>query len=432
MVGRRVGWRRAAQTLAALLLALGLAACGGNEEEPSGSQQEGGKIRLTIGTFGNFGYKELYKKYMELHPNIEIVEQVAEYNQHHERLTTRLAAGSGTYDIEAIDEGFIVQMKHQADKFNNLIEFGADKIKDRWLPWKWEQSLSPDGRQIGLGTDVGGLAICYRHDLFEKAGLPTDREEVSKLWPTWEDFIETGQRFQARSGGVKWIDSGTNLYNAILAQGPESYYKSGTDELIAGSNPHVKKAWDLTMQALQADLSAGLAAFSPEWNTGFQQGSFATVTCPAWMMGYIQEQAPGTKGKWDVASVPEGGGNWGGSFLSVPKASKHPKEAYELAAWLTAPEQELQIFKETGNLPSLPELYDDPAVVNFKNEFFNNAPVGKIFTEAARELVPQYQGPDHGAIRQAFENAINRVQQGSQQPQEAWEQALKDAEQAAS
>ena len=80
------------------------------------------------------------------------------------------------------------------------------------------------------------------------------------------------------------------------------------------------------------------------------------------MMGYIKDQAPDTSGKWDVAAIPGGGGNWGGSFLAIPKESKNPQAAYDLAAYLTAPEQELRIFKDTGNLPSLPALYTDPAL----------------------------------------------------------------------
>ncbi|WP_255529976.1 extracellular solute-binding protein [Planomonospora sp. ID67723] len=50
---------------------------------------------------------------------------------------------------------------------------------------------------MGLGADVGGLAMCYRPDLFEKAGLPTGREEVSALWPTWDRYVETGKKFAA-------------------------------------------------------------------------------------------------------------------------------------------------------------------------------------------------------------------------------------------
>ena len=51
------------------------------------------------------------------------------------------------------------------------------------------------------------------------------------------------------------------------------------------------------MQAIQAHESAGLAAFSNDWNTGYKKGTFATVTCPAWMMGYIQGQAPEVEGQ---------------------------------------------------------------------------------------------------------------------------------------
>ena len=54
-------------------------------------------------------------------------------------------------------------------------------MKDQWLPWKYAQATTADGSDtIGLGTDVGGLAMCYRQDLFEKAGLPTDRDEVGQ------------------------------------------------------------------------------------------------------------------------------------------------------------------------------------------------------------------------------------------------------------
>jgi cellobiose transport system substrate-binding protein len=196
--------------------------------------------------------------------------------------------------------------------------------------------------------------------------------------------------------------------------------------VIVGSNPKVKAAWKLTMQGVQAHESAGLPAFSNDWNTGYKKGTFATVTCPAWMMGYIQGQAPKTKGKWDVAAVPGGGGNWGGSFLTVPKQGSHTKEAYDLAKYLTSPASEAYIFKHTGNLPSQPALYKSKAVTGFKNPFFNNAPVGKIFTDSAKKLKPQVTGPHQGDIQNAVTNAIQRVEQHQQSADKSWKQFLKD------
>ena len=175
------------------------------------------------------------------------------------------------------------------------------------------------------------------------------------------------------------------------------------------------------MQAVQAHESAGLAAFSNDWNTGFKKGTFATVTCPAWMMGYIQGQAPKSKGKWDIAAVPGGGGNWGGSFLTVPKQGSHTKEAYDLAKFLTSPASEAYIFKQTGNLPSQPALYKSTAITSFKNPFFNNAPVGKIFTDSAKKLKPQITGPHQGDIQTAVTNAIQRIEQHKQSPRQVLE-----------
>src|SRR4051794_16992869 len=115
----------------------------------------------------------------------------------------------------------------------------------------------------------------------------------------------------------------------MIGQLTPAYYDA-SGKVIVATNPSVKSAWDLTTQGVAAGSSAGLAAFSTDWNTGFKKGTFATVTCPAWMMGYIQGQAPATKGKWDIAAVPGTGGNWGGSFLTIPTQTKHSKEAYEL------------------------------------------------------------------------------------------------------
>ncbi|MGW4032307.1 ABC transporter substrate-binding protein [Streptomyces sp. NPDC004838] len=426
---RTRGSRRAPVVLVAVgTLVAALAGCGGGG---SGDGGKDAKVRLTIGTFNDFGFKDLYKEYMEQNPNVTIVERVSDYQTHHTQLATRLASGRGAPDVVAIEGDFLGQFTAEPQNFNNLYDFGAEKLEDQWLPWKWEQSKADAKTQIGLGTDVGGLAICYRKDLFEKAGLPSDRESVSKLWPDWDSYIKTGERFMEAKTGAKFFDSGALMFNAVLGQRPKAFYDED-DSLIVESNPAVKESFDLATRATEAGLSANIAAFSPAWGTAFQQGKFATVTCPAWVTAFIQSQAPKTSGQWDIASVPGGGaGNWGGSWLTVPKQSKNAEEAYKLAQWLTAPEQAMKVFKKIGNLPSTPKVYEDPAMTGFTKPFFGNAPIGKIFTDSAKALKPQYQGPKAAAVRLAIQNGIRRVEQGSETPEEAWKKAVSDAKKAA-
>jgi cellobiose transport system substrate-binding protein len=386
-----------------------------------------GKTKITLGLFGNFGYAELIAEYERQNPNIDIVERPpVAYKDHHTSLATHLATGKGAADIEAVDTGYIARFKQNPDQFVDLNTKGGAELRDRWLSWKWEASLAKDGRQIGFGTDVGGLAICYRRDLLEQAGLPTDREELAKQWSTWDQFFELGARFQEKAPpGVKWFDGGPTVLNAIIGQQEVGYYDR-TDKIVVGTNPAVKKSWDQVMRGIGGGMSAGLLYSTPSWDTGFRQSQFATVTCPAWQMVKVKDKVPDAAGKWDLAAVPGGGGNWGGSYLTVPKQGEHIDEAVRLAAWLTAPEQQVKVFLGAGLLPSTPSLYDRPEIVNYRNEFFNNAPVGSLFTTAARELNPQYQGPRAGDIQTEIGNAVLRVEQGKQTPEQSWSQFVDD------
>ncbi|HWB22551.1 MAG TPA: ABC transporter substrate-binding protein [Gaiellaceae bacterium] len=416
--------KRPAKLSVAVLAAIAVILAGYVASTASAKRSE--NVTLRVDLFGDFGYHELYKQFEAAHPGVTIKEDIEDYATHHANLAKHLATGAGADDVEAVEVGFIAQFKSEPQYFVDLNSLGAASLKSQWLPWKWQQSIAPNGAQIGLGSDVGSMGICYRKDLFQSAGLPTDRAAVSKLWPTWQAYINTGVKFEKNAPkGTFFFDSGSNVFNAMIGQLNPAYYDA-KGNVIVGTNPGVKNAWNLTMQGISKGESAGLAAFSTAWNTGYQQSTFATVTCPAWMMGYIQGQAPKSAGDWDIASVPGDGGSWGGSFLTIPKQSKNQQLAYELIKFLTSPSSELYVFKHTGNLPSEPALYSNPALANFKNSFFSNAPVGKIFTTSVKRLKPQITGPHQGDIQTASSNAIQRVEQKKQTPSTSWSQFLKD------
>lgn len=385
----------------------------------------GGDVTLNVNLFGNFGYEKLYTEYEQAHPGIKIEEHTAAYNDHHRDLATHLATNSGAGDIEGVDMGFIAQMREVGKQFTDL---GKER-ESEYLPWKWQASLTKEGQQIGYGTDVGGLAICYRRDFFEQAGLPADRDAVSALWASgWDKFLEAGKKYTAKApAGTAFVDTAEGVFNAAIGQAPVGYY-SEDNTIVVGTNPEVRKAWDLVVRGIQDNLTAKLVNSTPEWNNGFAKGQFATVACPAWMMAKIKDQAKDSAGKWDVAAVPGGGGNWGGSYLTVPKQGKHVEEAKKLAAWLTAPEQQARNFTSQGLLPSIPALYDKPEIADYKDPFFNNAPVGKIFTTAAKNLEPQYQGPRAGDIQTTIRDGLVRIEQGKQTSDQSWQQTVSDVE----
>lgn len=359
---------------------------------------------------------------------MHVEEVVTGFGAHHATLAKTLAAGVGAADVEAIEVGYIAKFTASPQYFVDLRSFGAGARKKLYLPWKWQQGVARNGALVGLGTDIGSLAMCYRKDEFRQAGLPTSRGAVGKLWPTWSAYIKAGRRFQAHApNGIHFFDSGGDIFRAMAAQLDHAYYNDA-GELIVASNPKLKAAWNATMTALRAGQSAAFLDFSSDWATGFESGIFATIPCPAWMMGIIQTDAPKAGGKWDIAAPPGGGGNWGGSFLAVPRQSQNQDLAVQLAEFLTSPASELHVFEQTGNLPSLAALLRRPEVQRLKSAYFSGAPVGTIFAASALKLRPQPAGVHQGDIENAAVAAITRVERGESSASSSWAQFVRDAQ----
>ena len=367
-------------------------------------------VTLRIATFNEFGYEELIEEYMELYPNVTIEhKKAATSNEARDNLNTRLAAGSGASDIEAIEVDWLPELSQYPDKFMDLSD---PAVEGRWLDWKVAQATTPDGKLIGYGTDIGPEGICYRADLFEKAGLPTDREEVKALLggdaATWDKYFEVGDQFAAADTGSAWFDSAGAVYQGMINQ-EQNAYENNDGTIIALENPRVKEIYDQILTAAETQ-SAHLGQWSEDWFSSFQTGKFATMQCPGWMLGVIEGNAAGVEG-WDIADVfPGGGGNWGGSFLTVPEMGAHKAEAKALAAWLTAPEQQIKAFEAKGTFPSQVQALSDQALLSQTSAFFNDAPTGEILANRANAVtVTPFKGPNYFKINDAMQQALTRV-----------------------
>jgi cellobiose transport system substrate-binding protein len=396
---------------------LGLAACSSNGSDansatdatssgPCGTTKP---TTVTMGLFGTFGFKEngLYDAYKKICPNITIKEDVVEQSADYwTRLKTRLASGSGLDDVQAIEIGFVADVvQNHASQFVNFNDVsGAAQIKSQFYDWKWTQATTPDGKDtVGLGTDTGPEAICYRSDLLKQAGLSSSPADLAKQWSTWSDFIKFGKQYKAKTGKA-FVDSAASIFSTAVYQGTEAYNnKDG--------------------------ITAGLPQFSDPWNKAFASGSFAAIACPTWMMGYIQGQAgPAGAGKWSVAPVlPGGATNWGGSWLGVPTAAKDKPAAIALVKWLSAKNQQVTMWTskaQGGHFPSNRLAAEDPKVKDATSGYFSNAPVGKIFGTIAAEMKIPPIGVYDTQIQNALTTQLTNVETKGTSPSQAFGDAM--------
>lgn len=409
---RRIGLVAGVATTSALVLA-GCAGGGGGATTADPNE----KVTLTVATFNDFGYSDaLFAEYTKEHPNVTIVHNKAATSNDARANYFQKLGKTGLADIEAIEVDWLPEVM----KYSDLLAPVPADLKSRWLDWKTKAATDPKGNLIGYGTDIGPEGVCYRSDLFAAAGLPTDRESVAKLLTgDWKTYFDTGAKYTAATGKA-FFDSAGGTYQGMINQ-VEAAYENPSDGKIT-IDPQVETIYNQVLDAAKTQ-SAHLSQWSDDWMAGLSNGSFATMLCPGWMLGVISGNAKDVKG-WDIANVfPGGGGNWGGSYLTVPANGKNVAAAQQLADWLTSPDTQLKAFEAAGTFPSQVDAMKSDTLLSSKNEFFNNAPVGQILTDRANAVtVSPFKGQFYFQINDAMQKALTRVEEGTQDKAASWAQ----------
>ena len=420
---------------------------------------------ITVWTYGDVIDVDLVNEYEADHPgiNIRAVNQgsPAAVKQKFQ-LYKNSSSVADVIVYETDDAGYF---RHYGSLFKNLGLYpGANSLRSYYLPWRWNQGVAENGNLIGLPTDVGGLAVAYRKDLFAAAGLPTSPSAVAALWKSsntetaWGKFVATGKRFQnapatKRNKKVKgFIDSSGTIFKAVLNQGSTKFYSGSSPAL---ENAQLKKAFTVAANASTATPAIG-ARINPyggsDWTPGLSSGAFAVTLAPAWQLDYIIHRAPASRGKWNITAAPGSGGNVGGSQLAIPKKAQHASQAWEFISWYESPYAQLKMFKKRRLFPSASVLYKPGAqcvglttgsgasatpplssadchyIRNFKDSFFNNAKVGAIYADSALHLKSIPSGPLERQFTDAYQNQIGRLEAKKVSSlNAAWTKAVSDA-----
>lgn len=400
----------AAAIAGAVTLALVATGCSGAGDTPAN-----GDVTLTLATFNDFGYTdELLAEFTD-ETGIKVVHNKAATSNDARANYFQKLGKTGLADVEAIEIDWFTEAMQYAD----LLAPVSDDLKGRWLDWKEASATDADGNLIAYGTDIGPQGICYRADLFEAAGLPTDRAEVAALFDgDWDNFFEIGAEYKAATG-KPFIDSANSVLQGMVNQLDIAYEeKDGT--IVATENADIEAAYKAVVEKA-IPIAAYSGQWSEDWFASLASGEFAVMLCPGWMLGVISGNAAETTG-WDLADAfPGGGGNWGGSYLTVPANGAHVAEAQQLADWLTSPETQMKAFANAGTFPSQNDALASDELAAATNEYFNNAPSGEILTNRANAITTAtYKGAQFFQYHDALQNAVTRVFDGLEDKDTSW------------
>lgn len=388
-------------------------------EEQIGS--EDAEVELEFWEFGNTGYDVLIEEYVEENPHVSINLINQDQNDLHDNLFTSLSAGSGAPDITMVEDAQIGRFLDAEDRFHNLYDLGAADVEGEFLDWVWQDAQSGEGSfQFGLPTDIGPTVMFYRTDVLEEAGFDSSPEAVSELIQTWDDFYQVALDINEATGALI-TDSGELVYNARRDQLTETYF-TPEDEFILEENADIKASYDYVVDLYDEGVVGDIPLWTPEWFAGMDDASYAAFLGPAWIQGVIKDNSP-EEGVWSMTTLPEGAGNWGGSFLTLPSENENQEEAYKFISWLTAPEQQFKAFEGYGLFPSAPAVYEMAEFQEYEDPYFGGINTAEIFAEAAESVVPSYKGASFYPVDDEIKEAIDNVAAGGD-PQEEWDAML--------
>ena len=342
------------------------------------------------------------------------------------KLLTSFTANSNIPDITGVKGEDMPYFLQKPDLFTDLNTLGISDILSEFPEWKLKEAMTPDGKLLGLPIDIGPTGLFYREDVLAEAGLPTDPAEVQAATSTWEDYFAFGEKLKSATGAFLQVNM-ADVFSFVMAQYPTKFVSA--DGEFLGESPEVRRAWDLAVEAQQRGLTAGLQDGSPDWASAVLSGTLPTVLGASWHAGDLKSSVADTAGKWRVTQMPGGPANVGGSFLTIPAASKDKEAAIAIIRELLSAENQATMFTDTGNFPARTSAFEEPAM-KAPDPFFGGQDVVSEFALASESMPAVYNSPFDNVVAAAYYSELSNIESAGKDPEQAWRDAVQAASEA--
>ena len=376
---------------------------------------------------------------------------IAEFGEKHNTTVTVNRMGESTDLFSAVMAGLAVGgagvgdvVAVEADNFAAVTIDPSDwvtlpEVDGRWLDWA-EDEGRVDGNLLGYRTDIGPMSVMFNAQLLIDNGFEQYAEpEAFAEWiggenATWDTFLEAGREFHAATG-IAWVDSiSDGPMRAALRQLPAAFENPETGlPTDLAENSDVRDIFLQMTGAMTEGLGAGTPFWDGEWGAAMLAGEFATMVAPPWQLGWpLMASGAGTDmdGAWRIApSFPNGGGNWGGTFLMVPAHSQAQECAIALADWLTNDDTAVEAWENQGSFPAQTAVLEAGfSATEAQTNFLGGQDMVETLTGLA-EAIPSatFRGEHFQWIQdQAIFNNAATVQDGINTPEAAWDAAVSE------
>lgn len=195
--------------------------------------------------------------------------------------------------------------------------------------------INSKGNVCGIEQSLSPAGLAYRRDLAKKYLGTDDPEELEKMMPTWEAFIQKGKEVYEKSNGevYMWF-SLEDIRQFTQEQSDMVWVNDGkiNVENVFG------RSLSLVTRFRNEHISDNLITWTPAWNEALREDRHIFTACATWSVKFsIESSDPQQKnlGRWGLMSAPEGNANWGGTSMGITKTCKDKRLAWEFLKFAT-------------------------------------------------------------------------------------------------
>ncbi len=396
-------------------------------EAPTAAPAQAVKITLWTYPDDDIYFNASLPDFNQQNPEITVEVVKLDTGDLDEKLTTSLVGGTGAPDMIDLEEGFVGKYGAQGG-FVDLLQ-PPYNIKDHekdFPQFAFNAGYSEDKSKFYfLNYSLSPGVIHYRRSLFDKAGLPSDPDEVRKLLcADWEAYLAEGEKL-AKPAGPWFLDAAAEIFNSYWCQNSFTYFDA-QGKLSIANETHLK-GLKLAKTARDKGLDAKLTLWTPEWENSFSQTTVATYLSGDWLQGLIKAYGGDvTKGDWGMVPMPfKVGTMQTGSTLCITEQSANKDAAWKYFSYFSFnAKPQLQMYTTTFCFPGYKPAWDDP-IMQEPVEWYGGQKARLVSVEVAKSFWDRPAITRHNRpIRDIVDLEVAEALDKGKDP----EQALKDAE----
>jgi multiple sugar transport system substrate-binding protein len=312
--------------------------------------------------------QQLVPEFERRNPGIRVRVQQIPWSAAHEKLLTAFV-GDAMPDVFQLGNTWIPELV-ALDALEPLDARLASAVVVRatdYFPGILDTNVI-DGVTYGLPWYVDTRLLFYRSDILEQAGVV----QPPLSWDAWrEAMARVKQRVGADNYAIllpmtEWQTP------VILALQLGADLLRDHDQFGDFLSAPFRQAFAFYLDLFRRDFAprAGEAQVANLYQD-FANGYFAFYITGPWNIGEFSRRLPASMAdRWATAPMPSPDGTYpgvsvaGGASLAICRRSMHTDAAWKWIEYLSAPAQQLEFYRLTGDLPSRRSTWEDAALAH--------------------------------------------------------------------